>query len=156
MLFLQQEPGIEVVGEAGDGRDAVECVQRLHPDVVLMDIEMPVGLQPRCHKTNNRGGQRGLIANADGLRPGGLPVRGPTGRGTRISAQNCKHRRARWSNSCSSFGGGLYPPSDGDQARRRLTLTYSVGKERRLLSTTEYAPSARCCHFSQKVTLTRT
>ena len=41
VLLLQQESGIEVVGEAGDGWDAVECVQRLRPDVVLMDIEMP-------------------------------------------------------------------------------------------------------------------
>jgi DNA-binding NarL/FixJ family response regulator len=32
---------IEVVGEAGDGAEAVDAVRRLHPDVVLMDIRMP-------------------------------------------------------------------------------------------------------------------
>jgi DNA-binding NarL/FixJ family response regulator len=34
--------GIEVVGEAGDGRAGVEVVRRERPDVVLMDIRMPV------------------------------------------------------------------------------------------------------------------
>lgn len=35
-------PDIEVVGEARDGAEAVELVQRLAPDVVLMDLRMPV------------------------------------------------------------------------------------------------------------------
>ena len=34
--------GIDVVGEASDGREALEQTRRLHPDLVLMDIEMPV------------------------------------------------------------------------------------------------------------------
>jgi DNA-binding NarL/FixJ family response regulator len=33
---------VQVVGEAGDGREAVELVTRLRPDVVLMDLSMPV------------------------------------------------------------------------------------------------------------------
>lgn len=40
--LLQQDPRIEVVGEAVDGRDAVQKAQRLKPDVITMDIEMPV------------------------------------------------------------------------------------------------------------------
>jgi DNA-binding NarL/FixJ family response regulator len=38
---LSEEPGIEVVAEAGDGEEAVARVEELAPDVVLMDIRMP-------------------------------------------------------------------------------------------------------------------
>src|SRR6478672_13572663 len=41
-MILEDEPGIEVVGEAADGRAGVEAAVRLHPDVVVMDIRMPV------------------------------------------------------------------------------------------------------------------
>ena len=40
-MILDAEPEMEVVGEASDGREAVEQVGRLRPDVVLMDIRMP-------------------------------------------------------------------------------------------------------------------
>ncbi|MDO8735806.1 MAG: response regulator transcription factor [Thermoleophilia bacterium] len=40
--LLSEEPDIEVVGEADNGREAVQKVQELHPDIVLMDIGMPV------------------------------------------------------------------------------------------------------------------
>jgi DNA-binding NarL/FixJ family response regulator len=40
-LLLEQTPEIEVVGEAGDGRKALELIQAHQPDVVLMDVAMP-------------------------------------------------------------------------------------------------------------------
>jgi DNA-binding NarL/FixJ family response regulator len=41
-LVLAREADIDVVGEAADGRQAVAEVERLRPDVVLMDVRMPV------------------------------------------------------------------------------------------------------------------
>jgi len=39
--LLESEPGFVVVGEAGDGREAVELVERLQPDVAILDLMMP-------------------------------------------------------------------------------------------------------------------
>jgi two-component system NarL family response regulator len=39
--MLSSDPGIEVVGEAGDGEEALEKTGQLMPDVVLMDVGMP-------------------------------------------------------------------------------------------------------------------
>jgi DNA-binding NarL/FixJ family response regulator len=39
---LQEDPGIEVVGEAADGMAAIDAADRLQPDVVLLDLTMPV------------------------------------------------------------------------------------------------------------------
>ena len=40
-MILESEADLEVVGEAADGREAVEEATRLKPDVVLMDVRMP-------------------------------------------------------------------------------------------------------------------
>ncbi|MFI5179962.1 MAG: response regulator [Thermoanaerobaculia bacterium] len=41
-LLLERQEDLEVVGEAGDGRAAVECVERTRPDVAVLDIAMPL------------------------------------------------------------------------------------------------------------------
>lgn len=41
-MILEGEPDIEVVGEAADGREAVDAARRLRPDLIVMDIRMPV------------------------------------------------------------------------------------------------------------------
>ena len=40
-MILDAQPGIEVVAQVGNGRDAVEQARRLRPDVCLLDIRMP-------------------------------------------------------------------------------------------------------------------
>ena len=40
--LLDNEPDMEVVGEACDGMEALQCVKTLLPDVVILDIDMPV------------------------------------------------------------------------------------------------------------------
>ncbi len=39
--FLRSQPGVELIGEAVDGEDAVSQSERLSPDLVLLDIHMP-------------------------------------------------------------------------------------------------------------------
>src|SRR3954469_9017702 len=41
-MILEAQPDIEIVGEAEDGRAALELRTRTHPDVVVMDIRMPI------------------------------------------------------------------------------------------------------------------
>ncbi len=40
-LILETQPDIRIVGEAGNGREAVELAETLQPDVVVMDVAMP-------------------------------------------------------------------------------------------------------------------
>jgi len=40
-MMLDADPGIEVVGEASDGKQALDAARRLDPDVLLMDVRMP-------------------------------------------------------------------------------------------------------------------
>ena len=40
-LILEAQPDMEIAGEAGNGREAVELAEKLHPDVVVMDVAMP-------------------------------------------------------------------------------------------------------------------
>ena len=41
-FLLEQQSGLEIVGEAADGREAVRLAEETSPDVVIMDIAMPL------------------------------------------------------------------------------------------------------------------
>lgn len=42
--ILEQDPAFQVVGETGDGQEAIRLAGRLRPDVVLMDVHLPGGI----------------------------------------------------------------------------------------------------------------
>src|SRR5437868_5776661 len=62
-LLLEMHDQVEVVGDVGDGREAIEAAERLQPDVVLMDLAMPGlnGMEATRQLTQRVPGARVLI-----------------------------------------------------------------------------------------------
>ena len=90
--LLDSQPGLTVVGQAGTGEEAVQLARKVAPDVVLMDIRMPVlnGLAAtRRILSAARGARRpaGPGRRADHLRPGRVRVRGAARGRVRLPAQ---------------------------------------------------------------------
>lgn len=75
--FLDIDPQLEVVAEASDGQQAVELTRRLKPDLVLMDVRMPVmdGIEATRRLKASRPATRVVLISAyeeDDLRAAGL------------------------------------------------------------------------------------
>ncbi len=69
---LAAQPGLVVVGQAADGAEAVEQTRQLRPDIVLMDVRMPVmdGLAATRQILGAGGGARTSTSTAAGSAPG--------------------------------------------------------------------------------------
>ncbi len=63
MTLLEDEPDLDIVGEATDGQDAVEKTAALRPDIVLLDLTMPrlSGLEAARIMTNRHPATRPLV-----------------------------------------------------------------------------------------------
>jgi FixJ family two-component response regulator len=94
-VLLDNDPGIEVVGEASSGAEAVELTVRHHPDVVLMDIRMPDMDGIEATSTHHR---RWLVREHQGARPHDVRPR-------RVRSRRCEPARAASSSRTPS------PPS---------------------------------------------
>ncbi len=69
-VILAADKRVEVAGHARDGREAVELAERLEPDVVLMDISMPLmdGIEATKHLRNANADARVLMLTGSNAR----------------------------------------------------------------------------------------
>ena len=66
---IEADPTLAVVGEAGDGHEAVALTRALHPDIVLMDIRMPIldGIEATRRLVEDGTGARIIVLTTFGL-----------------------------------------------------------------------------------------
>ena len=117
-MILDAQGDIEVVGQAADGREAIERCRELRPDVVLMDIRMPrldgIEATRRLVADGEAGPRVLMLTTFDRER---LRVRGDEGRRQRVPAEGrpprgAGRRRARGGCRRRAAGPRPHPPPD--------------------------------------------
>jgi DNA-binding NarL/FixJ family response regulator len=80
---LLEAEGFDVVGEAEDGASALEAAERLHPDVVLLDVQLPDmnGFEVTRRLTSRNGGPSVVLVSSRELSDYGELVDGSGARG---------------------------------------------------------------------------
>ena len=88
--ILEDEPDITVVGEAGDGSEAIKLAEELHPKVIVMDCAMPGmnGLDATRQILIKASERSGPDAQHASRRDAGAP--GARCRRTRLRAEKCR------------------------------------------------------------------
>ena len=165
--FLELQDGIEVVGEAADGEEALEAAARLRPDVILMDLVMPrldgvAAMRELREQRPERARDR-----ADELPRRRQAAAGAAGRRRRLPAQERRSRRSsrarcarrtparRCSTRSSPRGWSRRSPADGGGGRS----TALTPREREVLvliapRLLEQADRARARRSSEKTVKT--
>ena len=150
-MVIDSQPDLEVVGEAANGREAIDAARRLAPDVVLMDVRMPEcdGVQATRTIVDSGSASRIIIlttfdldeyvyaalrAGASGFllkdAPAGRTARrDPRGRDRRRR----RRRRASLAGCCRQYAHGCPPAGVPGAARARELLTQLTAREREVL-----------------------
>jgi DNA-binding NarL/FixJ family response regulator len=116
--LLSQFPELEVVGEAGNGREGFETVQRTEPDVVLLDVNMPV-----------MGGVDTVTAIRNGALPGtvtgvGSQQRADGGDPRILMLTISKHDEDLFGAISAGADGYLLKNAEPEELRRAIRLVY--------------------------------